>query len=160
MSDSDILCFNVTTTLREILMECPPHLRDKTSNGNPNVAAVENDAAAGSSKAIAESSTAKPEQSTESDVETGSEMDGEDSEEEEENIEDDKNDANAIGEGSAASLIELIIQDGNLVNVSNGHIRSDQEQRTRANGLRYMVGVVNGGGKSMQWCHRNPKLQT
>lgn len=148
-------------------MECPPNLRGNPFNSNPNVAVTDNDAEAGSSKAITEKSTAISEQLTESDVETGSESDGEDSEEEE-TVADDENDENAEnanGNGAAGTsnqnhYIQVIIHDGNLVNVNNGHIQSDQMQRARANGLRYMVGVVNGEGKSMEWSHCDPKLIT
>lgn len=139
-------------------MECPPNLRDNTSNSNPSVTVANNDAEAGSSKAITEKTTAKFDQTTESDVETGSDMDSDDSEDEE-NVADDENEENAEnanGNGAAAAsnqnhYIQVIIHDGNLVNVNNGHIPTDQMQRARANGLRYMVGVVNGEGKSVQW---------
>lgn len=135
-------------------MECPAQLRDKASDKNPAEAVATDDAEAGSSKDVVENSTANADKATESDVETGSEMDDDESEEEEEDAADDKNGANeenANENGSAASpnqnhYIQVIIHDGNLVNVNNGHIPSDQMQRARANGLRYMVGVVNGEG--------------
>lgn len=140
-------------------MQCPPHLRRKASDKNPSEAVTDDDAEAGPSKDIAENQTATADKSTESDIETGSEMDGEDSEEEED-VADDKNGANeenADDNGSAASsnqnhYIQVIIHDGNLVNVNNGHIPSDQMQRARANGLRYMVGVVNGEGEISPTC--------
>lgn len=154
VSDSDIQCFNITSSLREILMECPPHLREKVSDKNPSEAIANDAVGAGSSKDIVENSTATADKSTESDIETGSEMDGEDSDDEEDGA-DDKNGANeenANENGSAASsnqnhYIQVIIQDGNLVNVNNGHIPSDQMNRAIGNGLRYMVGVVNGEGE-------------
>lgn len=154
VSDSDIQCFNITTTLREILLECPPNLRDKSSDKNPSESVANNDEPeAGPSKDIVENATPTAEKSTESDVETGSELDGEESEDE--SVADDKNgahDENANDNDSAACsnqnhYIQVIIHDGNLVNVNNGHIPTDQMQRSRANGLRYMVGVVNGEGK-------------
>lgn len=153
VTDSDIQCFNVTTSLREILMECPLQLRDKASDKNPSDATAGNDAEPSSSKDIVKSQT----KSTDSDVETGSETDGEDSDEEEEEVVDDKNgvneeNANAAAAGSSNQnhYIQVIIHDGNLVNVNNGQIPADQMQRARANGLRYMVGVVNGEGKSFK----------
>lgn len=155
MSDSDIQCFNITTSLREILMECPPHLREKASDKNPSEAVADGEAKAGCSKDIVESpapANTTADKSAESDVETGSEMEGEDSEEEEvPEGANGANEENGNDNGAAASsnqnhYIQVIIHDGNLINVNNGHIPSDQMQRARANGLRYMVGVVNGEG--------------
>lgn len=134
-------------------MECPPHLREKASDKNPSEAVADSDAEAGCSKDIVENPIETADKSTESDIETGSEMDGEDSEEEEEVAANGANEENGNENGAAASsnqnhYIQVIIHDGNLMNVNNGHIPNDQMQRARANGLRYMVGVVNGEGKS------------
>lgn len=156
VSDSDIQCFNITTSLREILMECPPNLREKASDKNPSEAVADGEAKAGCSKDIVETpapTTTAAENAAESDIETGSEMEGEDSEEEVE-VPEGANGAkekNGNENGAAASsnqnhYIQVIIHDGNLMNVNNGHIPADQMQRARANGLRYMVGVVNGEG--------------
>lgn len=160
VSDSDIQCFNITMSLREILMECPPNLRDTVTPDKNEAVAVANqrECEASTSKEVIEQSTATANKTTDSDVETGSEMDGEDSEEEDDDdIADDKNGANEENgneNGSAASssqnhYIQVIIHEGNLLNVNNGQIPSDQMQRARANGLRYMVGLVNREGESI-----------
>lgn len=36
ISDSDIQCFNITTSLRELLMECPEHLRNQNATDETN----------------------------------------------------------------------------------------------------------------------------
>lgn len=144
--DSDIQCFNITTSLREILMECPAHLRRKKTDPNSSEATVEADAA-GPSKDTVENSHAgastSANDSGESDVETGSEIDGEDSEEDEDAV-DDKNGLNeetASENGSGAPpnqnhYIQVIIHDGHLVNVNNGHMPSPAEALQRFSVLR------------------------
>lgn len=42
ISDSDIQCFNITTTLRELLMECPEKLRIESVNSRANSGTVDN----------------------------------------------------------------------------------------------------------------------
>lgn len=155
VSDSDIQCFNITTSLREILMECPPRFRGSAPNDNPNEKSTDNEPEAGPSKNINDKSIDSIDSSPDSDVDTSSDMDTDDDSEELELSEEivRPKEENANGNGSAATprnlghFIQVIIRDGNVVDLANGHISSDQEHRSRASGLRYMVGVVNGEGK-------------
>lgn len=162
ISDSDIQCFNITSTLREILMECPEDLRDKRKQETVNrlsdaddkelqIKSLSNRLEKSQSKCDQEQQNVNERKYGDSDVETGSDFSKDGSEDDDNFDEDDKsnktNNIAAAGSSTQNHFIQVIIHDGNLVNVNNDRIMGEEYRLREINGLRYMVGVVNGGGE-------------
>lgn len=143
VTDSDIQCFNITTTLRELLMECPEHLREPAT-----AAATAADTESSDSEFEAEDEY-KDTARDQNIIDDYLVSDG-DSDDDDEMYDKKNGGVNKEGEGSRSSgscsgshVIQVILQNGIL-----NQVRSlDNEYRIREiNGVRYMVGVVNGGG--------------
>lgn len=177
ITDSDIQCFNVTSTLREILMDCPDSLRldsdnlvstddedddddDDVDDGEPfepstsvgggdtsmNVSNGSDANADGNHKQMPDITDSESDSNDESECSTDSEdgMDGGGGGAE---------DGSAKASGSnddagapQAHCIQVILQNGRMINV-NAERSNDPENAMRGpNSLRCVIGIINGRG--------------
>lgn len=159
ISDSDIQCFNVTTTLREILMDCPVGLRydsepsteemsdddddgeedEDDDNGSYDTKSKEAD------KAVFVSDTDSNTES-ESDDESDCSSDSEDGDNDSEAAKASGNNEETA-DTPQAHCIQVILQNGRMINVNAE--RSNERDNTaqmRGPNVRCVIGIINGRG--------------
>lgn len=173
ITDSDIQCFNVTSTLREILMDCPDSLRldsdnlastdddddddddyDDNEPLEPNAGDISMDVSNGSndannhSKQMPDISDSDSDSNDESECSTDSE-DGMDGGSGAGGAEDGSAKASGSNDDAGAPqahCIQVILQNGRMINV-NAERSNDPENAMRGpNSLRCVIGIINGRG--------------
>lgn len=144
LSDSDIQCFNITTTLRELLLECPSNLRepvyddsnkDSTDDEGSNNDTEDDDIHNNPLKSFdSESILSTSEEENNANGDSDSDDDDDD--------DNDQPDDNVQAEAAPPQnhFIHVFVRNGNMEDVNN-----DTRMR-ELNNLRYMVGVLNGTG--------------
>lgn len=151
VSDSDIQCFNITTTLRELYIECPQHLREPKFVDSNKDSTDDDDSSDDDDDTTNSDNKVKNSDDTESILPTDEESNREnseisDAEEDEEKPDDVGQTDGAAGSTSQNHFIHVYLRDGNLVNVNNERVLRNDYQMREIHGIRYMVGVLNGGG--------------
>lgn len=181
ITDSDIQCFNVTSTLREILMDCPDSLRDsdnlvstddedddddddddgesiepKSSSAGDTSMDVSNGSDAENHKHMPDISDSESDSNDDSECSTDSE-DGQDGGGGGSGgggggnggVEDGSAKASGSNEDAGAPqahCIQVILQNGRMINV-NAERSNDPENAMRGpNSLRCVIGIINGRG--------------
>lgn len=167
--DSDIQCFNITSTLREILMDCPAELRETYATSDETISDTDDseiyEAKARNDKTVHEkhsdeenhnnkneSNSQKRDISNVSDTESESDDESECSTDSEDGNSDDENgrakaandDTNAPHQ---ANCIQVILQNGRMINVNAGRVNESENQLRESDGLRCVIGIINGRGK-------------
>lgn len=175
ISDSDIQCFNITSTLREILMDCPVEFRenymstDETPSDTDDSEAYEprfrnSDTIEGSEKHFDDkneqnsnsnknSETHRRDDSIVSETESESEDESDYSTDSEDGNSDDGEDGGSKVSGNNddanaphQASIQVIFQNGRMINV-NAERSSDFDSPMReTNGLHCVIGIINGRG--------------
>lgn len=177
ISDSDIQCFNITTTLREIKMDCPVEFRENYNSSDetisdtddsesyepklPNNDSIDEPMKNSSEKGKEDSNSNKTSQThhrddsifseseSESDDETDCSTDSEDGNS------DDGEDGGAKVSGSnddtsaphQAHCIQVILQNGRMINVNAERSNEFDSPMRETNGLHCVIGIINGRGK-------------
>lgn len=168
IADSDVQCFNVCSTLREILMDCPIALRDNdgsstTSDETWSLAMSDDDETSGNKTPNSpkenvddgkdNAADCHDNDKVESESEWGSDLSDSD-ENENDGADDDPSKANANNEDANvpphSHCIQVILQNGRLINVNTERPNENEpSMREMPNALRCVIGVVNGRGNSM-----------
>lgn len=166
ISDSDIQCFNVTSTLREILMDCPVGLRfdsesstvemsdndddDDDEEEEEEEVVDDNETYDTKSKEAAKPaylSDTNSETESESDDESDCSSDSEDGDNDAEATKTSGNNEETVGTPQA-HCIQVILQNGRMINVnaerSNEH---DNTAQMRGPNVRCVIGIINGRGE-------------
>ena len=154
VSDSDIQCFNVTGTLRELLLECPEDLRKCPDSPGAQNQPKNNDSDDDSSSDESaddvdlededESMTKPWDKNDDEPIKTESEDEDNSLDDDSDDEDDDSKDSRT--RGNQSQVIQVILQDGNLEQVNNDPLQDNNFQVREMNGIRYMFGVINGGG--------------
>lgn len=170
IADSDIQCFNITLTLREILMDCPAELRckyesDETTSdtdSEPSDMSSQADSSADTSassetkykndgkKSTSSKQHANDKTSDESDSEDDTDC-STDSEDGDSDNEDGAAKVNANNEEATPAhrhCIQVMLQNGRMINVSTEPSMNQLVDRAvpAANKIRCVIGVINGRG--------------
>lgn len=182
ISDSDIQCFNITTTLREILMDCPVECRESYATTDEAISDTDDSEAyeskpcnnndssqeqnsrsdqeeKESTKSANRSSTQgqhddsmasdTESESSESDIESDCSSDSED------DGGDDKDENGAAAKVAKhddtnsphqAHCIQVILQNGRMINVNAGRSNDFDNPMRETDGLRCVIGIINGRG--------------
>lgn len=158
ITDSDIQCFNVTTTLREILMDCPVGLRIDSDASTVEMSDDDDSESFEPEPKATGSATNKNQKHRSSAIPTDSESESES--EEDSDCSSDSEDGNSDGEDGAAKTsgnneeanapqaqcIQVILQNGRMINV-NAERSCEKENSIRSpNALRCVIGIINGRG--------------
>lgn len=168
ISDSDIQCFNITLTLREILLDCPAELRETyatsdetisdTDDNEPYEMVARNDKTVHGKHSDEENHNHKKNGKSQkcnasilSDTESESDEESECSSDSEDGNSDDEN-----GRAKAASddtdspnqahCIQVILQNGRMIQVNAERSNESDNQMREQNGLRCVIGIINGRG--------------
>lgn len=167
ITDSDIQCFNITTTLREILMDCPVAFRDHYASTDEYE--IPSDTDDGDSyvekpsltKPTTDKSTSKetiekksPDDPMEAESESESDDESECSSDSEDDVSDGENSAaNANGNNGEAKsqphqthCIQVILQNGRMINVNAERSNEFENPMRETNSLRCVIGIINGRG--------------
>lgn len=120
VSDSDIQCFNITTTLRELYIECPQHLREPKFVDSNKDSTDDDDSSDDDDDTTNSDNKVKNSDDTESILPTDEESNREnseisDAEEDEEKPDDVGQTDGAAGSTSQNHFIHVYLRDGNLV---------------------------------------------
>lgn len=133
IQDSDIQCFNITYSLRELLLECPKYMRnsEKSKQNNESVNDL-ND----------------KQKKSDNEVDKINDLDfinneSSDSEDEVEQNDEEKLKANTPSTSSSNQFVEFVVQNGSWT-MNTGNIPDDAYQRREVNGLRYLISVSDG----------------
>lgn len=171
ISDSDIQCFNITSTLREILMDCPVEFRENY-NSSDETASDTDDSESYEPKPCSNDSAESAKQPSEKSKQNGDTQPHRrydsivsESESESENESDcstDSEDGNSDGgeDGAAkasgnnddanalhqAHCIQVILQNGRMINVNAERSNDFDNPLRETNGLHCVIGIINGRG--------------
>lgn len=171
ISDSDIQCFNITSTLREILMDCPVQFRDEFVSTDEMTATSDNESVEskpGDADSTKESSSndRKPKSSQETssqrhDDSIASESESESDSDDDSECSTDSEDGKSDGEDGAAKAsgcnddanpshqahcIQVVLQNGRMINVNAERSNVFDNPLRETNGLRCVIGIINGRG--------------
>lgn len=168
ITDSDIQCFNITSTLREMLLDCPDSLRLDSDNSaevsddddtdddddesfelpKSSTGDISMDISNGSHihKRMPGISDSESDSNDESDCSTDSEdgMNGDGA-----NAEDGAAKASGSSDDSAtpqAHCIQVILQNGRMINVNAERSNNPENSVHGPNSLRCVIGIINGRG--------------
>lgn len=133
IQDSDIQCFNITYSLRELLLECPKYMREREkSQQNRELNSI----------SIDEQKKSDNEKVKSNDLDV---IDDEssDSEDDVEENEEEKLKTNSPTTSSSNQFVEFVVQNGSWT-MNTGNIPDDAYQRREVNGLRYLISVSDG----------------
>lgn len=171
ISDSDIQCFNITSTLREILMDCPVEFRDQyvssdEASDTDDGESVESKTGDTDSSKGSNSNEHKPISGNETisqrhDDAIASESESDSADESE--CSTDSEDGNSDGEDGAAKVsgnndeanppqahcIQVVLQNGRMINVNAERSNDSDNPLRETNGLRCVIGIINGRGLSI-----------
>lgn len=156
IADSDIQCFNITATLREILLDCPIALRkpsDSSSSDDENSLQSDDDDKDGDSITIKFKANSGEDQHRNDAIdssETESELssDSEDGDSDDDAAKANANDGEEQMPQQHAHFIQVVLQNGRLLNVNAERSVVDNDNRVRElhSGLRCVIGIINGRG--------------
>lgn len=169
ISDSDIQCFNITSTLREILMDCPVEFRENymssdetpsdTDDSEPYEPKPRNNDSSEESTNHNNNIDSDPQahrrdDSIVSDTESESDDESDCSTDSEDGNSDDGGDGGAKVSGNnedanaphQAHCIQVILQNGRMINVNAERSNDFDSPMRETNGLHCVIGIINGRG--------------
>lgn len=171
ISDSDIQCFNITSTLREILMECPIEFRDQycstetasdTDDGEPfEVNPQEDKDSSKESQSNEQKPSSRKEVESQRHIDDSIDSESESDSAEESECSTDSEDGDSGGEDGAAKVsgtnddtnpphqahcIQVVLQNGRMINVNAERSNDFENPLRETNGLRCVIGIINGRG--------------
>lgn len=144
ITDSDIQCFNIIKSLRELLLECPKHMRE-------NVKPPEEGELGGSGESEDDENKVGEENEDSNDLGSEESSDSEDDNEDAE----EKLKCDSPSTATSGQFVEFIVQNGSWTMMNTGNIPDEAYQRRgrELNGLRYLISVSDGEKSSNSACH-------
>lgn len=165
ITDSDIQCFNITTTLREILMDCPVAFRDIYTSTDYEVPSDTDDGdseKASDAKLMTDKTTSNDETNEKKSIDDTMDAETESESEDESECSSDSEDDNSDGENGIANgngnneeaksqphqthCIQVILQNGRMINVNAERSNEFENPMRETNSLRCVIGIINGRG--------------
>lgn len=135
ITDSDIQCFNIIKSLRELLLECPKHMRESPKP-------QEQAELGGSAESEDDENKEREENEDSNDLDSEESSDSEDDNEDRE----EKLKSDSPSTATSGQFVEFVVQNGSWTMMNTGNIPEEAYQRRgrELNGLRYLISVSDG----------------